>query len=226
MALSAFWANIPSTEATQTSSFFIARKSEQTTKNRHFCHLFCRRAPVSLFDEIVLEIKSLIFSNHYHSFLKNGQSFAAQRALEWAAEYKDMGMSLQKSIVIQLFEEYHHRKRSGGEFLDHSVILIHIPRSLSFCFLTSNVCFWRTLFVSCVYMPRFCMWLAVKTQKSRSRRAGVLLARWALSTEFFNIFIKGSQNMVRAYESCRLAARRTRATKRTTRSTLLILGQK
>ena len=76
----------------------------------------CRRAPVALFDEIVLEIKSLIFSNHYHSFLKNGKSFAAQRALEWAAEYQDMGMQLQKSIVIQLFEEYHQKKKAAGEF--------------------------------------------------------------------------------------------------------------
>lgn len=68
------------------------------------------RPHVAVFDACVFECKKLIFTNHYFSFLQNGESFAAQRALEWASEYKKMKDKLQRSVVTQLFKEYRNRR--------------------------------------------------------------------------------------------------------------------
>lgn len=67
-----------------------------------------------MFDDCIFVCKRLIWTNFYAAFMGTSESYAAQRALEWASEYKTMENKLKRAVVTQLFKEYYETKENRG----------------------------------------------------------------------------------------------------------------
>eukprot|EP01083_Nonionella_stella_P281225 956914_1 len=58
--------------------------------------------PVStLFDNGVLEVKRLLYDNHYFSFVRDNECLSAQRTLQWSQEFRKLRPALQTAVVRQ-----------------------------------------------------------------------------------------------------------------------------
>ena len=74
------------------------------------------------------------------------ESYAAQRTLEWASEFKTMEEKLKKSVVKQLYYEYHEIKGNRGAFVEVAVRQQGMykgnhERSLSMCICSAGMSF-------------------------------------------------------------------------------------